>query len=105
MKRALTWLSFFGSVTLALAAAEGGKPPPAFTASEINGKSISLSDYKGKIVVLESYNIDCPFCHNHYRTGAMQDLQKDLTAKGVVFLVVNSVNPHNPSPPNTEAPP
>jgi len=77
----------------ALAAAEVGKPAPDFTATDINGKTVKLSDYKGKIVVLESYNLDCPFCANHFKTGAMQDLQKDLTSKGVVWLMVNSVNP------------
>ena len=46
---------------------------------------------------LESYNQDCPFCHNHYKTGAMQELQRELTAKGVVWLIVNSVSPKNPS--------
>ena len=78
-------------------AVEVGKPAPNFTATDINGKTVQLSDYAGKIVVIESYNSDCPFCHNQYSTGAMQDLQKDLAAKGVVWLLVNSVNPHNPS--------
>jgi len=74
-----------------------GKPAPDFTATDINGKTVHLSDYKGKIVVLESYNSDCPYCHHQYATGAMQDLQKDLAAKGVVWLLVNSVNPNNSS--------
>ncbi|HEY1661349.1 MAG TPA: redoxin domain-containing protein [Verrucomicrobiae bacterium] len=74
-----------------------GKPAPDFTATDINGKTVHLSDYKGKIVILESYNSDCPFCHNQYQTGAMQDLQKELSAKGAVWLLVNSVNPKNPS--------
>ncbi len=78
-------------------AVEIGKPAPDFTATDINGKPVHLSDYKGKIVILESYNSDCPFCHNQYQTGAMQDLQKELAAKGVVWLLVNSVNPANPS--------
>jgi peroxiredoxin len=78
-------------------AADLGKTAPDFTASDINGNTVHLSDYKGKIVVIESYNSDCPFCHNQYATGAMQSLQKDLAAKGVVWLLVNSVNPHNPS--------
>ena len=78
-------------------AVEIGKSAPDFTATDINGKAIKLSDYKGKIVVLESYNSDCPFCNNQYKTGAMQALQKDLAAKGVVWLIVNSVNPNNPS--------
>jgi len=87
--------------TLALAASalalETGKPAPEFTGTDINGKAIKLSDYKGKIVVIESYNSDCPFCNNQYQTGAMQELQNDLAAKGVVWLIVNSVNPNNPS--------
>ena len=78
-------------------AVEVGKPAPDFTGTDINGKTIKLLDYKGKIVVIESYNSDCPFCNNQYKTGATQDLQKDLGAKGVVWLLVNSVNPHNDS--------
>jgi peroxiredoxin len=78
-------------------AVEVGKPAPDFTATDITGKTVHLSDYSGKIVVIESYNSDCPYCHNQYSTGAMQDLQKDLAAKGVVWLLVNSVNPHNSS--------
>lgn len=97
MKRTFAFLALFSSVTAALAAAEIGQPAPDFAANDINGQPHKLSDYKGKIVVLESYNLDCPFCHNHYRTGAMQDLQKELTAKGVVWLLVNSVAPKYPS--------
>src|SRR5215469_13407660 len=78
-------------------AVEVGKSAPDFTATDINGNTVHLSDYKGKIVVIESYNSDCPYCHNQYATGAMQDLQKQLAAQGVVWLLVNSVNPKNPS--------
>ena len=78
-------------------AAEIGKPAPDFSGTDINGKTVQLSDYKGKIVVLESYNSDCPFCHNHYKTGAMQELQKDLAAKDVVWLIVDSVSQKNSS--------
>jgi peroxiredoxin len=85
--------------TLALAASsfavEIGQPAPDFTGTDINGKTVKLSDYKGKIVVIESDNPDCPFCKNQYRTGAMQELQKDMAAKGVVWLLVNSVNKNN----------
>ena len=77
----------------ALADAQTGKPAPDFTAKDINGKTHKLSDYKGKIVVLEAYNLDCPFCANHFKTGAMQELQAELTAKGVIWLLVNSSNP------------
>jgi len=84
------------ALTAAANAVEIGKPAPDFTGTDINGKTIKLSDYKGKIVVLESYNSDCPFCRNHYR-GAAQELQKDLVAKGVVWLLVNSINAKNSS--------
>ncbi len=94
-----TTLALVAALTLTSAAlaVEIGKPAPDFTATDINGKTVHLSDYKGKIVVLESYNSDCPFCHNHYATGAAQELQRDLAAKGVVWLMVNSVNPKNMS--------
>lgn len=94
-----TTLALFTALTLASAAlaVETGKPAPDFTATDINGKTVKLSDYKGKIVVIESYNSDCPFCNNQYKTGAMQELEKDMAAKGVVWLIVNSVNPNNPS--------
>ena len=104
MKYAITLPLLLACAAAAFAAtAEVGKPAPEFTATDINGKTIKLSDYSGKIVVLESYNLDCPYCHNHYRTGAMQELQKDLTGQGVVFLVVDSVNPSHPSHRTPEA--
>ena len=97
MKRVLPFLALFGFASAAFAAAEVNKPAPDFTATDMNGKTFHLADYKGKIVVLESYNLDCPFCANHFKTGAMQELQKDLTSKGIVWLMVNSVNPNHPS--------
>ena len=94
MKQAFAFLT---AMTLATAvfAVETGKPAPDFTGTDITGKAVKLSDYAGKIVVIESYNSDCPFCNNHYKTGAMQALQTDLAAKGVAWLIVNSVNPKN----------
>lgn len=104
MKKAIVFGTILAaSLNLALAAAEVGQLAPDFTAKDINGEIHKLSDYRGKVVVLESYNQDCPFCHNHYKTGAMQELQGDLTGKGVVWLVVNSVSPQNPSHRSTEA--
>lgn len=85
------------SVTLTLGAAEIGQPAPEFTGKDIHGKTHKLSDYKGKIVVLEAYNLDCPFCANHFKTGAMQELQAEMTKKGVVWLIINSVNANHPS--------
>jgi peroxiredoxin len=94
-----TTFALFTALTLASAAfaVEIGKPAPDFSATDINGKTVKFSDYKGKIVVIESYNSDCPFCNNQYTTGAMQELQSNLASKGVVWLIVNSVNPNNSS--------
>src|SRR5689334_7088141 len=94
MKQVFAFLALMAVAGSALAV-EIGNPAPDFTATDINGKTVKLSDYKDKVIVLESYNQDCPFCHNHFKTGAMQELQKDLTSKGVIWLMVNSVNPHN----------
>src|SRR5262245_6626582 len=96
MKRILTSL-FALTLAAGAFAVDINKPAPDFTGTDINGKTVKLSDSKGKIVVIESYNSDCPFCNNHYKTGAMPDLQKDFASKGVVWLIVNSVNPKNPS--------
>jgi len=96
MKRAFVLLTAMALAANTLAL-EIGKSAPDFSATDINGKAIKLSDYAGKVVVIESYNSDCPFCNNQYKTGAMQDLEKDMAAKGVVWLIVNSVNPNNPS--------
>jgi peroxiredoxin len=97
MKQVFALFALMGLASAAFAAAEIGKPAPDFTATDINGKKVSLGDYKGKIVVLESYNSDCPFCANHFNTGAMQELQKEMTSKGIVWLMVNSVGPNNSS--------
>jgi len=97
MKRKLTVLGTFATAVSLFAAAEIGKPAPDFTATDINGKTHKLGDYKGKIVVLESYNLDCPFCANHFKSGAMQELQGDLTAKGIVWLLVNSTAANHPA--------
>jgi peroxiredoxin len=94
MNKALVLLTALALATAAFAV-ETGKPAPDFTGTDTNGKTVKLSDYAGKIVVIESYNSDCPFCHNQYKTGAMQALQKELADKGVVWLLVNSVNPKN----------
>lgn len=77
-----------------LAAADTGKPAPTFTnVKDINGKTHNLADYKGKTVVLEWVNYDCPFVKKHYSSNNMQDLQRKYTAKGVIWLSVNSSAP------------
>jgi peroxiredoxin len=97
MKHTIGLFSVLGFACAAFAGAEVGKPAPDFTATDINGKTHKLSDFKGKIVVLESFNLDCPYVKNHYKSGAIQEVQKDLTEKGVVWLVVNSTAEKNPS--------
>jgi len=67
-----------------------GQPAPHFTLQGADGKSHSLADYKGKFVVLEWTNPNCPFVHKFYDSNTMQGLQKKETAKGVVWLRINS---------------
>ena len=75
------------------AGVEVGKAAPNFTLPDTKGKSWQLSDYKGKYVVLEWYNPDCPFVRKHYGSGNMQALQKEFTAKGVVWVSIDSSAP------------
>lgn len=67
-------------------AATVGSPAPNFSLKGQDGKTYSLSDFKGKHVVLEWYNKDCPYVRKHYDSGNMQSLQKEFTEKGVVWL-------------------
>ncbi|UCU93800.1 thioredoxin family protein [Hydrogenophaga taeniospiralis] len=71
------------------AAASVGQPAPDFTLSDTAGKPVKLSQFKGKLVVLEWNNPGCPFVRKHYQ-GNMQALQKDFTNQGVVWLAINS---------------
>ncbi|HEY0957528.1 MAG TPA: redoxin domain-containing protein [Roseateles sp.] len=77
---------------LALANANVDAAAPAFTATTADGKTVNLADYKGKTVVLEWTNHDCPFVKKHY-SGNMQSHQKDAAAQGVVWLQVISSAP------------
>jgi peroxiredoxin len=89
MKRTLTLLAS----ALAFAAAHAatvGAAAPDFTLTDVNGKQVKLADFKGKHVVLEWTNPNCPFVVKHYGSNNMQSLQKDNTAKDVVWLSVNS---------------
>lgn len=90
MKPVITLLSLLGIAAAASAQPRIGWPAPDFAAKDISGKTVSLAQFKGKIVVLEAYkNIGCPFCEAHYKTGAMPELQMELTNKGVVWLLVD----------------
>jgi peroxiredoxin len=91
MKKAIILL--LAVTTWAHAEAEIGKPAPAFTLPSCESKSVSLSDYKGKVVVLEWTNYSCPFVVKHYGSGNMQKLQADAAAKGVVWLAICSSAP------------
>ena len=90
LRRAVITLLLAGSTGLALAAASVGQPAPAFSATDTNGKTVSLADFKGRTVVLEWVNPGCPFVQKHYNSANMQGTQKEATAKGVVWLAVNS---------------
>lgn len=67
-----------------------GAPAPAFTAVDSQGQKRSLADFRGKTVVLEWTNHECPFVRKHYETGNMQALQKEATAQGIVWLTIAS---------------
>lgn len=67
-----------------------GQPAPSFSATASNGQTYKLSDYRGKFVVLEWHNNGCPYTQKHYNSGNMQRLQKEWTAKGVVWFTVIS---------------
>ncbi len=75
------------------AAPEVGKPAPDFSAVDSNGKTVKLSGFRGKIVVLEWTNDGCPYVKKHYGSGNMQNLQKDASAKGAVWLTIISSAP------------
>lgn len=70
-----------------------GKTAPAFSLTDISGKTHNLKDYRGKYVVLEWTNYDCPFVKKHYNSGNMQSLQKKYTEQGIVWLSINSSAP------------
>ncbi|WP_312160997.1 thioredoxin family protein [Phenylobacterium sp.] len=77
----------------AFAAPAVGQPAPAFTAKDADGKPRSLAEFKGKTVVLEWTNDGCPYVQKHYKSGAMQGLQKSATQDGVVWLTLISSAP------------
>jgi len=70
-----------------------GAPAPNFTLSDSNGRLVSLADFRGKTIVLEWTNHECPYVRKHYGGQNMQALQKKWTAQGVVWLTVISSRP------------
>lgn len=82
--------ALFVAAPAAHAAVESGKPAPDFKFTDIAGKEHSIAGFKGKTVVLEWTNPGCPFVKKFYEADAMQKLQGDATANGVVWITINS---------------
>lgn len=94
MKR-LNWMLAVVLALLALPLLVGkvGEAAPDFAGTDSNGTTHKLSDYRGKVVVLEWHNQGCPYTKKHYESGNMQKLQKEWTAKGVIWLTIISSAP------------
>jgi hypothetical protein len=80
-------------LSLSCRAASVGKPAPDFSGKDTLGKTHTLSEYRGKYVVLEWHNRYCPYTHKHYASGNMQRLQREWAAKGVIWFTVISSAP------------
>jgi peroxiredoxin len=94
--KALSFVLVLVMLTLgagAVIAAKAGDIAPDFSVADSNGKVHKLSDYRGKVVVLEWHNQGCPYVRKHYGSGNMQRLQKEWRAKGVVWLTIISSAP------------
>src|ERR1051325_6913746 len=85
--------SLIATTLLAADAPPVGNTAPEFSLTDTKGKTHSLADYKGKYVVLEWFNPECPFVKKHYGSDNMQNLQKEFTEKGVVWLTIDSNAP------------
>src|SRR5580698_2060871 len=94
---AITMLGLASIVAVSFAmtawAARVGQRAPDFTATDTNGKTHTLSEFAGKYVVLEWTNNGCPYTQKHYTSGNMQNLQRQWTGRGVVWLTVISSAP------------
>ncbi len=85
--------SLVAGAVFALDAPPVGSAAPDFSLTDAKGKTHSLSQYKGKYVVLEWFNPECPFVKKHYGTGNMQKLQQEYTGKGITWLTIDSNAP------------
>jgi len=96
MKTKLILVALTSILTTAIQASDSppvGSAAPDFSLQDANGKRHSLSDYKGKYVVLEWFNPECPFVKKHYGSANMQKLQQNFTSKGVTWLTIDSAAP------------
>jgi hypothetical protein len=91
--KAVTGAMLVAAASAAMANAELNKPAPAFSAVGADGKPLKLDAYKGKTVVLEWTNHECPFVAKHYDSGNIPTLQKEAAGQGVVWLQVVSSAP------------
>jgi len=91
--KAVTGAMLLAAASAAIANAELNKPAPVFSAVGADGKPVKLDAYKGKTVVLEWTNHECPFVQKHYESGNIPNLQKDAAGQGVVWLQVVSSAP------------
>ena len=89
----LAFISLTATTLIAADSPPVGATAPDFNLADAAGKTHSLSEYKGKYVVLEWFNPECPFVKKHYGSGNMQKLQAEFTAKGVVWLTIDSSAP------------
>jgi peroxiredoxin len=89
----ITLSSFIATALFAADSPPVGSAAPDFSATDSKGQTRSLAQYKGKYVVLEWFNPECPFVKKHYGPGNMQKLQEEYTSKGVVWLSVDSSAP------------
>jgi len=85
--------SLVAGAVFALDAPPVGTAAPDFSLADAKGKTHSLSQYKGKYVVLEWFNPECPFVKKHYGSGNMQKLQEEYTGKGITWLTIDSNAP------------
>jgi peroxiredoxin len=92
MLKALAFTTIVALAAPAVAAPQIGQPAPPFRVVDSNGKQRSLADFKGRTVVLEWTNAECPFVKKHY-AGNMQALQKAAAKDGVAWLTINSGAP------------
>ena len=76
----------------AAAGVKVGDTAPDFTLPDTSGAEVSLSDFEGRVMVLEWLNPDCPFVQRHYKAGTMKKLASTYGDKGVVWLTINSTN-------------
>ncbi|MEP6811147.1 MAG: thioredoxin family protein, partial [Chthoniobacterales bacterium] len=93
MKTKLILTLFSAVVATTLFAAESpkvGTAAPAFSLPDAKGKAHTLADSKGKYIVLEWFNPECPFVKKHYGSGNMQKLQEEFAGKGVVWMSIDS---------------